>query len=110
MAFDEGLAERVREIMAAETGMYERKMFGGIGWMVHGNLAVGIIGEDLMVRVGPDAYEAALAKPHARVMDFTGKGLKNLVYVAPEGVKTKRALATWIKRGTDFVHTLPRKG
>jgi len=109
MAYDEGLAERVREVIATRGALSERKMFGGIAWMLHGNMAVGIVGDDLMVRVGPDAHEAALEEPHARTMDFSGRPMKGYVYVAPSGVAADNDLAAWVARGADFAETLPPK-
>ena len=109
MAYDEGLAERVRELIAAREAVSERKMFGGIAWMLHGNMAVGIVGEDLMVRVGPEAHESALGEPHARPMDFSGRPMKGYVYVAPSGITRDADLAAWIARGADFAQTLPPK-
>lgn len=109
MAYDEGLAERVREVIAARAALSERKMFGGIAWMLHGNMAVGIVGDDLMVRVGPNGHEAALEAPHARPMDFSGRPMKGYVYVAPPGVAADKDLAAWVARGADFAETLPPK-
>lgn len=109
MVYDEGLAERVREVIAARTALSERKMFGGIAWMLHGNMAVGIVGDDLMVRVGPDAHDKALEEPHARPMDFSGRPMKGYVYVAPPGVTADTDLAVWVARGADFAETLPPK-
>ncbi|MBW3669776.1 MAG: TfoX/Sxy family protein, partial [Actinobacteria bacterium] len=73
MPFDEGLAQRVRELLEDGPDASERKMFGGLAFMLGGNMCCGIVGDELMVRVGPDGYEAALARPHAREMDFTGR-------------------------------------
>lgn len=109
MAYDEALAERVREAIAVREGLSERKMFGGVAWMLHGNMAVGIVGDDLMVRVGPEAHEAALNEPHARPMDFSGRPMKGYVYVAPQGVAADQELAAWVARGADFAETLPPK-
>jgi len=75
--------------------------------MVGGKMACGINKDDLMVRVGPDSYEDALAEPHARLMDFTGRPMKGIVYVGPEGCRTDEALATWVTRGAEFAATLP---
>lgn len=77
--------------------------------MVNGNMCCGIVNDMLMARVGPDQYEAALRQPHARQMDFTGKPLKGLVYVEPEGIESDQNLAEWVKRSLDFVTTLPAK-
>lgn len=109
MAFDERLAERIRKVLGPEANTTEKKMFGGIAFMRHGNMAVGIVGEDLMVRVGPDAWEKSLSLAHARVMDFTGKPMRGYVYVAPKGIDTAAKLRRWIERGLAFVDTLPPK-
>ncbi len=84
-------------------------MFGGIAFMVNGNMCCGVVNDTLMARVGPVQYEAALNKPHARKMDFTGKPLKGFVYVAPEGIESDEDLAGWVKRSLDFVTSLPAK-
>ena len=84
MTFDEGLAERVRDLTDAEPSMSERKMFGGLCFMSSGHMCFGILGDEIMVRVGPDAYGAALKLPHAREMDFTGRSMKGMVYVDPK--------------------------
>lgn len=109
MAFDEKLAARIRTALAGESGVVEKKMFGGLAFLFGGHMACGIVGEDLMVRVGPDGHERALAEPHARPMDFTGKPLKGMVYVAPEGVSTAKALRAWIDRALEHARTLPPK-
>lgn len=108
MAYDEKLAERVRAALGGTRGVTERKMFGGLCFLHHGNMTCGIVNDTLMVRVGPEAWPGLVALPHAREMDFTGKSLKGMVYVAPEGLKGKN-LATWVGRGTAFTDTLPRK-
>ncbi len=109
MAYDERLAERIREVLRGRGDVFEKKMFGGLAFMVRGNMCCGVVGDDLMVRVGPDGYEAALERPHARPMDFTGKPLKGFVYVAPEGIATRPTLETWVGLARDFVETLPAK-
>jgi TfoX/Sxy family transcriptional regulator of competence genes len=109
MAYDENLAQRVRDVVAEQTGVSEKKMFGGLSFLLHGNMACGIVGDDLMVRVGREAAAEALAKPHARPMDFTGKPLPGYVYVAPEGTGQTRALRSWVSRGMSFAATLPPK-
>jgi TfoX/Sxy family transcriptional regulator of competence genes len=108
MAFDEALADRVREILAARPELSERRMFGGIAFMLAGNMCCGVINEDLMVRLGDDA-EAALAEPHTRPMDFTGKPMKTTVYVDPEGTASDAELARWVEAGADFAASLPPK-
>jgi TfoX/Sxy family transcriptional regulator of competence genes len=109
MAYDEGLAERLREIFEDLPAVGEKKMFGGLAFMVHGHMSCGIVDDTLMVRVGPDQYADALSRPHARKMDFTGKPLKGFVYVAPEGIETDDALAAWVRLSLGYVATLPPK-
>ena len=108
MAYDEGLAERLREVIPAR-GISERKMFGGVAFMARGYMFAGIVGDVLMARVGPDYYEQALARPHVRVMDFTGKPMKGYVFVDPPGLESDEDLAEWAQRGYSFVQTLPPK-
>ena len=110
MAFDEGLAERLREAFAGMTDVGERRMFGGLARMWRGHMCVGIVGETLMVRVGPDAYAAALARPHARAMDFTGRPLRGYVYVAPDGFAEDADLAAWVEAARLYVAGVPLKG
>lgn len=109
MAYDEGLAQRIRESLAAHDDVVEKKMFGGLAFMLRGHMCCGVSGEDLMLRVGPDAYQEALSRPHARPMDFTGKPLRGFVYVAPEGVEEDADLSEWIAIGSRFVRSLPAK-
>jgi TfoX N-terminal domain len=107
--FDEGLAERVRALLANEPDARERKMFGGLCFMYAGNMACGIVGDELMVRVGPDGWQHALSQPHAREMDFTGRSLKGMVYVGTAGFSEDEDLASWVYRGTDYARSLPPK-
>lgn len=109
MAFDEALADRVRDVIAGREAVSERKMFGGIAFMFGGNMGVGVLGEELMVRLGSEDAERALAEPHARPMDFTGKPMKGMVFVAPEGIADDAALAGWVEAGADFAASLPPK-
>jgi hypothetical protein len=110
MAYDEHLADRVRERVAAEPGVAEKRMFGGLAFLLDGNMAVGISGEDLMVRVGPDATDDALARPHTRPFDMTGRPMRGWILVAADGVSAEADLAAWIARGVEFARTLPPKG
>ena len=107
MPYDERLADRVRTVLARQRGVSERRMFGGLAFLMRGHMVCGVLERDLMVRVGPEAYEAALARPHAREMDFTGRPLKGMVYVDAEGVRTARQLGVWIERGIRFIGSLP---
>jgi TfoX/Sxy family transcriptional regulator of competence genes len=109
MAYDEGLAERAREVLADLPGFVEKKMFGGIGFMLHGNMACGVNGNELIVRVGPANYEHALGKPHTRPFDMTGRPMRGWVMVAPEGLESDAGLEDWVKRGVEFVLSLPPK-
>ena len=107
MAFDEGLAQRVREILAAQDDVVEKKMFGGLAFMVAGHMCCGVVGEDLMARVGPGQYASALQHPCTREMDFTGKPLKGFVYVGHEGIAADDELTSWVARCLQFVTSLP---
>jgi TfoX/Sxy family transcriptional regulator of competence genes len=109
MAFDEGLAQRIREALEDRSGVTEKKMFGGLAFMLGGNMCVGVVGHELMVRVGPDAYEDALAQKHARKMDFTKRPMKGFVYVATDGIESDRDLEDWIGRAVEFAESLPPK-
>ena len=109
MAYDEALAERVRALIGDDPRLSERKMFGGLCLMVDGNMCVGIVGDELMVRVGPDGYADALAQPHAREMDFTGKPMKGMVFVDATGIAKHPDLERWVDRGMDFAGSLPPK-
>jgi len=109
MTFDELTAGKIREAMKGTAGVSERNMFGGISFMLEGNMCCGVIEDNLVVRVGPGNYEAALQEPHTRPMDFTGRPLKGFVYVERAGYEAHGALLGWIERGVAFVRTLPRK-
>jgi TfoX/Sxy family transcriptional regulator of competence genes len=109
MAFDEALADRIRDLLGSRSEVTERRMFGGIAFMVAGNMAVGVVHDDLMVRLDPADAERALAEPHTRRMDFTGKPMKGMVYVDPEGTATDDDLASWVDAGADFATSLPPK-
>ncbi|MEM6993000.1 MAG: TfoX/Sxy family protein [Myxococcota bacterium] len=109
MPYEETVAARVRELMQDEPDWLEKKMFGGLCFMVAGHMCCGIVGEELMVRVGPEGHADALAQKHARPMDFTGRPLKGMVYVATPGFATKPALRKWVSRGLTFVRSLPPK-
>lgn len=109
MAFDEGLAERVRDLVGTTAGLSERKMFGGLCFMLQGNMSFGVVGSELMVRVGPDYYPEALALPHAREMDFTGRSMRGMVFVSEDGISEDEDLEHWLKRGMAFAGSLPPK-
>jgi hypothetical protein len=109
MAYDEGLAQRVRETLGTRPGISEKKMFGGLCFLLRGNMTCGIRGDELMVRIGPDGWADALAQPHAREMDFTGRSLRGFVYVAAAGIEDDDGLEYWVRRGVDFAGSLPPK-
>jgi hypothetical protein len=109
MAYDESLAQRIREALGARRGVIEKKMFGGIAFMLDDKMACGVIKDDLMVRVGPEAHAASLSKPHVRPMDFAGRPMKGYVYVGPAGSRTVSAVKAWVERGAAHVATLPDK-
>ena len=109
MAFNERLADRIRETLSRHYGVIDRKMFGGIAFMLRGNMCCGVVGNELMVRVLPERYGEALGRPHARPMDFTGKPLKGMIYVGSKGIATDAALERWVKEGVDLVMSLPDK-
>jgi hypothetical protein len=109
MAYDEGLAERIRTVVLDRPGVNEKKMFGGIAFLLNDYMFCGVTNEDLMARVGPDNYAESLAKPQVREMDFTGRPMKGYVFVSPEGLESDRALQYWVDLCADFVLTLPPK-
>jgi TfoX/Sxy family transcriptional regulator of competence genes len=109
VAFDEALAARVREALAENADISERQMFGGIAFLLSGNMAVGVSKEDLMVRIDPDDQEEALAHPGVRPFDMTGRPMKGWILVAPEATGEESELAQWITRGLDFAGSLPPK-
>ena len=109
MSYDERLAARVREAVGARRGVSEREMFGGVAFLLAGKMFVGVIGPDLVVRVGPGGNDDALAKPHVRPMDFTGRPMRGYVYVAPPGTKSAAAIRPWVDQAARFVATLPPK-
>jgi TfoX/Sxy family transcriptional regulator of competence genes len=109
MAYDEDLAGRVREQLAAKRGLAEKAMFGGVAFLLDGNMAVGLSGEELMVRVGPERSDAALARPHTRPFDMTGRPMKGWVLVAPEALGGEQEFAEWVSEGVAFARSLPPK-
>ena len=109
MAYDEHLAERIRGVLGGRDNVTERKMFGGIAFMIGGNMAVGVTRDELMVRVRPDDVDEALARPHARVMDMGGRPMRGIVNVAPAGIESDTDLAGWVNAGADVAAALPPK-
>jgi len=109
MAYDEGLAERLRDQFVDRPGITEKKMFGGLAFMYRGHMLVGILGDSLMARVGPTEYADALKRPHVREMDFTGKPMKGYVYVDAAGFESDTGLSKWVGLCLRFNESLPPK-
>ena len=109
MPFDEALADRVRRLLKRRRGVTEKRMFGGLCFLLNGNMCCGVERDRLVVRVGPNQYERALAKPHARPMDFTGRPLTGFVYVDARGCRSAAALKSWLMLGARFAESLPKK-
>jgi TfoX/Sxy family transcriptional regulator of competence genes len=110
VAYDEDLANRIRELLAGEAGVTEKKMFGGLAFLVGGNMAVSASGQGgLMVRVAPEDTDALLEKPHARPFEMRGRSMDGWLRVDDEGVRTKRGLEPWVRRGVAYARSLPPK-
>lgn len=109
MAYDLALAERIRRIVGPRADVIEKHMFGGIAWLLDAKMFVGIVKDELMVRVGKDAHDDAIARPHARTMDFTGRPMLGYVFVAGPGVKTPKQIEVWVAQALAHVATLPAK-
>jgi len=110
-SYDEELAHRIRELLDGESGVSEMAMFGGLAFLLHGNMAVAASGQGgLLVRADPQAGDRLLAKPHARAMEMRGRAMTGWIRVADEGIKTKRQLAAWVREGVTYAATLPPKG
>jgi TfoX/Sxy family transcriptional regulator of competence genes len=110
MAYDEDLANRLRELLAGEDAVTEKKMFGGLAFLLHGNMSVSASRNGgLLARIDPADTDAALARPHVALMQMRGRTMDGWITVAPEGLKTKRQLAAWVKRSLGFVKTLTPK-
>jgi TfoX/Sxy family transcriptional regulator of competence genes len=110
VAYDEDLANRIRELIAMEGGLTEQKMFGGLAFLINGNMSVGVSGQGgLMVRVDPAETDALVAKPHARPFEMRGRAMQGWLRVDAEGVRTKRQLEPWVRRGVAYARSLPPK-
>ena len=109
MAYDELLANRIRKLLKEQKELGEKKMFGGVTFMLHGKMCCGVVRDELVVRVGPGRYDEALIQPHARPMDFTGRPLKGFVFITSGGYETEKDLATWVNQATKFVSSLRAK-
>ncbi len=109
MVYDELLAFRVRKLLSEQKRLGEREMFGGITFMLHGKMCCGVVGDELVIRVGREGYDEALGQPHVRPMDFTGRPLKGFVFISPDGYETDEKLVEWVKQATKFVSSLQPK-
>lgn len=109
MAYDLTLAERVRTFLKNELDIEEKKMFGGLAFMVDNHMCIGVRADMLMARIDPDLYNEALAKPFVKKMDFTGKPLKGFIYIEAKGIETDERLSYWINLSFEFVKSLPPK-
>lgn len=110
MPYNEKLAERIRHALGRRGGISEKKMFGGLAFLVGGKMLCGIVKDDLMVRVGPERYGEALGRPHVRPMDFTGRPMKGFVFVSPAACDSEEAVAAWVEWGAEFVVKLDGAG
>ena len=110
VAYDEDLAHRLRELLADEDAVTEKMMFGGLAFLLHGNMSVSASRNGgLLVRIDPADTEACLKRPHVALMEMGGRSMAGWITVAPDGLKTKRQLTAWVKRGVDYARTLPPK-
>jgi hypothetical protein len=109
MAFDENLAARIRQALGRKKSVAEKRMFGGLGFLLNGNMLVGVWKNSMIVRLGPDVCVAALQEPHTGAFDITGKAMKGWVMVEPAGVADDAAVRAWVRRAAEFVGTLPAK-
>ncbi len=109
MAYDEDLADRVRALLKRRKGFSEKKMFGGICFLLNGNMCCGVTTDDLMLRLGPEGAVDALTEPNTREMDFTGKPMRSMIYVGPAGYESDAELKTWILQAAKFASSLPPK-
>ena len=107
MPCDDELAQRVRHSLARRKHVTERNMFGGIGFMLRGHLCCGVVMDTLILRIGPEEYEHALAQPHTRPMDLGGRPVKGMIYVDPPGIEDEPALSDWIAKGVAYASSLP---
>ena len=109
MAFDERLAERIRGSLGRRKGLVEKKMFGGIAFLLNGNMCVAVHTTDLIVRLAPEETDAALAKPHTRRFDLTGRPMRGWILVEPAGLKTEAQLSKWVEVAAKYAGSVPAK-
>ena len=109
MAYDHNLAQHIIEILQGTPALDEKKMFGGVGYLIHGNMAVGVHGNGLIVRVGPEAHAEAMTRPHTRPFDLTGRPMSGWLVVEAAGIQDPAVLAEWIQLGVSYAQSLPPK-
>ena len=109
MAYDEKLAERIRAVLGGRKDVVEKQMFGGVAFMVRGHMSCGVSGSSLMVRIPPEAHDALLREPHARVMDFTGHAMRGFLFVDAPGIAAAAPLRKWVERATAYAESRPPK-
>ena len=109
MAFDEALAKRIRKEMEGQVGLTEKKMFGGLAFLINGNMSVGIHGNELIVRIASDKTDAALKQPGARIFDISGRPMKGWLLIGGEGLKDQKSFKKWVRTGVQYAATLPKK-
>jgi hypothetical protein len=109
MPFDEALAARARAALADVDGLIEKRMFGGIAFLLNGNMCCGVHGEELILRLAPERAEEALAEAHTRIFDLTGRPMKGWLLVAAEGIASEQALRSWIGEAAAYARSLPAK-
>jgi TfoX/Sxy family transcriptional regulator of competence genes len=109
MAYSESLADRIRQILGQRRDITEKKMFGGVGFLLHGNMCVGVWKTSLIARLGPEQAEVALKEPNVVEFDVTGRPMKGWVMVEADGLETDKQLSNWIQQSVEFVSTLPKK-
>lgn len=109
MAYDEITADRLRRTLKRRRGISERKMFGGLAFLLDGNMCCGVVGKNIVLRLGAEGAEEALQEKHVSEMDFTGTPIASMVYLRPAGHARDEVLKSWVKRAVDFTRTLPPK-
>ncbi len=110
MAYNEAVAERIRKVLVRRKGLAERKMFGGIAFMLDGNMCCGVVDDKIVLRLGKEGSDEALKDPYVKVMDFTGRPIRSMVYLDPDGVARETELKKWLDRSVKFTSSLPKKG
>ena len=109
MSYDENLAQRIRKLLAGQPGRTEKRMFGGVSFMLQGNMACGVLKEEMIVRIDPEEHDVAVAKPHVRTFDFSGRPMKGWIMVAPGAHASEEGLQAWVQQGVRYALSLPPK-